>query len=406
MSSPESDDHRLQAAFDDGDLIHPSADALNLVDLARAAAWLAGSGDVTMTAGSRRIAKLIGPSQHLVLVLADGFGMDLLEAMDRDSFAPSHLATELQTVFPSTTSAALTSLATAEWPVTHAVLGWFLYLPEVDAVTTILPFVRRSDEASLTTLGVTPAQAFPIRPAISGMRSRPLSLIPEALAGSVYSDYLGDGTPIQGYRGLERAVDEVVRKVTEADESTFTYLYWPTIDAVCHERGTRHPQTSAAVRRLDDELRRLSATMPPGTRVVVTADHGLLDTHESQMHWIEPRDALASCLSREPSGDTRVVYFSLRKGKETRFRDEFARRFEGRFILLSRDEALELELFGPGTPSSQTGQRLGDLVAISLGADIIRFDYLGVGRGGFTVPDVAHHSGLTPTEMRIPLIVI
>ncbi len=406
MSSPESDGHRLQAAFDDGDLMRPSADALNLVDLARAVASLAGSGDVTMTAGSRRLASLIGQSQHLVLVLADGFGMDLLEAMDHDSFAPHHLASELQTVFPSTTSAAVTSLATTEWPITHAILGWFLYLPEVDAVTTILPFVRRSDEASLTTLGVTPAQAFPVRPAISGMRSRPLSLIPEALAGSVYSAYLGDGTPVQGYRGLERAVDEAVRRVAEADEPTFTYLYWPTIDAVCHERGTRHPHTAAAVRRLDDELRRLSTTVPPGTRVVVTADHGLLDTHESQKHWIEPSDALASCLSREPSGDTRVVYFSLRKGKETRFRDEFARRFEGRFILLCRDEALELELFGPGTPSFQTGQRLGDLVAISLGADIIRFDYLGVGRGGFTVPDVAHHSGLTHAEMRIPLIVI
>ena len=401
-----SDGHRLQAAFDDGDLIRPSADALNLVDFARAAASLAGSGDVTMTAGSRRLADLVRPCQHLVLVLADGFGMDLLEAMDSDSFAPSHLAAELQTVFPSTTAAALTSLATTEWPVTHAVLGWFLYLPEIDAVTTILPFVRRSDEVSLTTLGVTPAQAFPVRPAISGMGSRPLSLIPEQLAGSVYSDYLGDGTPVQGYRGLEHAVDEVVRRVTEAEEPTFTHLYWPTIDAVCHELGTRHPQTSAAVRRLDDELRRLSETMPPGSRVVVTADHGLLDTHESQVHWIEPSDALASCLSREPSGDTRVVYFSLGKGQEGRFRDEFSRRFEGRFILLSRDEALELELFGPGTPSFQTGQRLGDLVAISLGADIIRFDYLGIERGGPTILDATHHSGLTPAEMRIPLIVI
>ncbi len=121
-----SDGHRLQAAFEDGDLIRPSADALNLVDFARAAASLAGSRDVMMTAGSRRIADLIGPSQHLVLVLADGFGMNLLEAMDSDSFMPHHLATELQTVFPSTTAAALTSLATAEWPIKHAVLGWFL----------------------------------------------------------------------------------------------------------------------------------------------------------------------------------------------------------------------------------------------------------------------------------------
>ncbi len=51
--------------------------------------------------------------------------------------------------------------------------------------------------------------------------------------------------------------------------------------------------------------------------------------NESQTHWIEPGDAIASCLSREPSGDSRVVYFSLREGPEGRFRDEFARRCGG-----------------------------------------------------------------------------
>ena len=46
---------------------------------------------------------------------------------------------------------------------------------------------------------------------------------------------------------------------------------------------------------------------------MVTADHGLLDVNESQTHWIEPGDAIASCLSREPSGDSRVMYFSIKR---------------------------------------------------------------------------------------------
>ena len=69
--------------------------------------------------------------------------------------------------------------------------------------------------------------------------------------------------------------------------------------------------------------------MPEATRIVVTADHGLLDVNESQTIRIEPGDAIASCLSREPSGDTRVMYFSLKEGQEGRFRDEFARRCGG-----------------------------------------------------------------------------
>ena len=102
-----------------------------------------------------------------MFILVDGFGMNFVEAMDDGAFAPQHLAGELQTVFPSTTSATLTTLATAAWPVEHAVVGWFLYLPEVDAVTMILPFIRRSDGRSLTELGVDPDRAFPQRPVVS-----------------------------------------------------------------------------------------------------------------------------------------------------------------------------------------------------------------------------------------------
>ena len=139
---------------------------------------------------------------------------------------------------------------------------------------------------------------------------------------------------------------------------------------------------------------------------MVTADHGLLDAGESQIVWIEPGDAIASCLSREPSGDVRVMYFSVKDGQEARFRDEFAQRCDGRFILLTTGEAFELELFGPGTPSSQTRERLGDFVAVSLGADVMRFRYPRPNAAQPPKIHVSNHSGLTPDEMRIPLILI
>ena len=401
-----SDAQRLLAAFDSGELVRPSPDVLNLVDLARATASLAGADSITLTAGGRHLVDLIGSSEHLVFILADGFGMNFLETMDSDAFAPRHLAGELRTVFPSTTATTLTTLATGGWPVKHAVLGWFLYLPEVDAVTTILPFIRRSDGTSLTELGVTPERAFPLRPVMSLIQRKSLSLFPDDIAGSVYSTYCIAGTPGRGYRDLKCAVDEVITRLDKASEPTITYMYWPKIDGVCHELGTGQSETTSAIRELDRELQRLSFNVPRATRIVVTADHGLLDVNESQTLWIEPGDAIASCLSREPSGDSRVVYFSLKDGQEARFRVEFARRCDGRFVLLTTGEALGLGLFGPGTPSSQTRERLGDLVAVSLGADVMRFRYPRPNAAQPPKIHVSNHSGLTPDEMRIPLILI
>lgn len=401
-----SDTQRLLAAFGSGELVRPSPGVLNLVDLAQATASHAGAANIPLTAGARHLVDLIGPSEHFVFILADGFGMKFLEAMDSEAFAPSHLAVELQTVFPSTTATTLTTLATAAWPVEHAVLGWFVYLPEVDAVTTILPFVRRSDETSLTKLGVTPDRAFPLEPVMSLFQRGSLSLFPDDVAGSVYPTYCIAGTRGGRYGDLKCAVDEVITRLHEAVEPTFTYLYWPKIDAVAHELGTKHPATTSAIRELDRELRRLSIHVPGGTRIVLTADHGLLDVDESRSVWIEPGDAIGSCLSREPSGDTRVMYFSVKEGQEARFRDEFGRRSGGRFALLTTEEALGLGLFGSGSPSSQTRERLGDFVALSLGAGVIQFRYPRANTEHVPQTPEATHLGLTPEEMRTPLILI
>jgi hypothetical protein len=136
--------------FNGGRLLRPSPEVLNTVDLGRAAASLAGVESVGLTDGARSIADAVAHSDHLVFVLADGLGMDLLEGLGGGLFLLDHLAAELRAVFPSTTPTALTSLATCEWPNRHAALGWDVYLPEVEAVATIIRFFRRRDEVPLT----------------------------------------------------------------------------------------------------------------------------------------------------------------------------------------------------------------------------------------------------------------
>ena len=398
-----SDVPRLLAAFDTGDLRRPSTDVANLVDLSNALASLAGAGGIALTQGARRLAELVGPAEHLVFVVADGFGMSFVEAIGPESFLPGHVATELLTVFPSTTSAALTTLATGEWPAKHAALGWFIFLPEIAAVSTILPFIRRSDGVSLTRLGVSAEQAFPVPPLVSRISRDRLSLAPADIVGSVYSRYLAGGTPGRGYKTLSEAVDAILGTVADADGPTFTYVYWPKVDSAAHEHGAAHPKVGEAVQELDLQMKRLAVEMPPGGRVVVTADHGLLDAGDDETHWIKPGDDLDQCLSREPSGDAREVYFAVRNGQMTRFRDRFTRRFEGRFLLLTTEEVEDLHLFGPSPLSAISRQRLGHFVALSLGRDVIRYRWSNAPEA--TKKYRSQHSGLTPAEMRVPLAV-
>ncbi|MCH8205998.1 MAG: alkaline phosphatase family protein [Chloroflexi bacterium] len=398
-----SDVDRLLSAFASGSLVRPSAGVTSIVDLARAVAMLAGAEGVRIGQHATELAEMIGPSDHLIFVLADGVGLSMMEQLSSDSFLLTHLAAEIMTVFPSTTAVALTTLATGEWPTRHAVTGWWTHLPEMGSAAAILPFTRRSDKRPLDQLGVTPEHAFPFPALTAGADRDPLSLLPERIAGSVYSAYAGGGHERRGYRGLRRAVDIAVARTRDSEGPTYTYIYTDRVDAVAHRRGSAHELVHAALVQLDRELARLHRGLDGRGVIVVSADHGFLDAPREARHQITASDPVLADLRFPPSGDARVMYLHVSHGAEDRVRELFQKRFGGRFFLISADEADALELFGPGPMSRETRSRIGDLVAISCGPDVIAYQ---PGRGpARLMSQESQHSGLTPQEMRVPLVV-
>ena len=399
-----SDVDRLLGEFASGSLLRPSPESANVVDLARAIARLTGADSVPPSPGSAKLAGLIAPSDHLIFVLADGLGLSMMEQLPADSFLRSNLAARMTTVFPSTTAVVLTTLATGEWPATHAVTGWFTHLQEIGSAAAILPFVRRSDARPLAQLGVAPEIAFPVPAMVRGTDRNSLALLPKAIAGSVYSTYSSGGNETAGYDDLHDAFGTVISRARQNEDQTYTYVYTDHVDVEAHRHGAAHRRVGTAMERLDGELERLAEQIEGRGRIVVTADHGFLDAPKDARHQIKASDPLSSRLRFPPSGDARVMYLHVKRGSEEIVRDLFRERFGQRFFLITADEAEALELFGPGRLSGTTRDRIGDLVAISSGPDMI--EYVARGGTGRLAAMVGHHSGLTPQEMHIPLVVV
>lgn len=84
-----------------------------------------------------------------------------------------------------------------------------------------------------------------------------------------------------------------------------------------------------------------------------------------------------------------------------------ASRFGDRFLAITLEEAEALELLGPGAIPQPARERLGDLIVISAGDDVV--DYRDSGSAERVAsrvsPRVSHHSGLSPEEMLVPLVV-
>jgi len=396
------DADRLLSEFAAGSMLRPSQDVLSIVDLGRALAMLAGVPDIRPTPGSRALGDLVGASDHLVFIMIDGLGTNLLSGVLEDSFLAAHRATDLRTVFPSTTAAVLTSVATGEWPNVHAATGWWTHLEEIGSTAAILPFSRRSDAKPLVGLGMTAEQVFPVSSLMNRIPRETLSLIPHHVVDSVYSTYMSGGRERRGHRSLVDAVNIVVERVRHASGPTYTYLYTDRVDSIAHHHGIEHPYVRDALSEVDRQVQRLAQELDGRGRIVLTGDHGFLDVPPNRRHQIRASDALLRLLRFPPSGDARVMYLHVRQGFEGRVRYLLQQRFGDQFLVLGTDQVEALELLGPGHILEPARSRVGDLIAISSGTDVI--SYNPSGGVGKMMSQRSHHSGLTPDEMLVPLV--
>jgi hypothetical protein len=388
---------RVRQWFAEGRVVHPLARPTT-VHLARAVASVAGAS-TALDDESREIAANIGESEHLIFVLADGFGMNLMEQLPATSLLRTHCIRRISAVFPSSTAPALTSFATGEWPASHGLLFWWQYMEESDISVFTLPFRERFTRRPLDELGITSEQLFHSPPRITTIPRGVLSFQPSRSADSVYSGYCYAGTPVYGYESTEDAFATVEHRVRTAKEPTYTYVYHSAIDHVEHDHGADSPEALAVLTQFDREIRELAEAVSGRARIVISADHGQFHVDDSNVLFVEEDDELLRYLKCVPTGEGPEPAFHVRPGRGSDFESVFRRRFRDHYALLRRSEVEELQILGPEPLSNLARARLGDYLALTADPVVLRYRP----EAGSMPGD---HGGLSRDEMEIPLIVI
>jgi hypothetical protein len=90
----------------------------------------------------------------------------------------------------------------------------------------------------------------------------------------------------------------------------------------------------------------------------------------------------------------------IKEGMKPQFEEAFNKAFGDCYLLLSREQAFEKRLFGPGMPHPRSIGFIGDYLAIATGTVGICYD---VPKDGEMFK--AAHAGLTADEMNVPFIV-
>jgi predicted AlkP superfamily pyrophosphatase or phosphodiesterase len=341
---------------------------------------------------------------RVCVVLADGLGRNLLK--QKAAHTPflrsvvqagqGDVPVWLDSAFPSTTAAALASFGTGLPAGQHGMVGYDVLDPGQDKVVNLLGnwdpgvdpatwqpfptvFERAAGQADVSTVSLAQFNGSPMtRAALRGGRFIP-GTTAHARTGAAADAMAGAGPSLM-------------------------YFYVNELDKAGHRYGCRSEQWEHQLEELDATVKRLNSSLPAGTTILLTADHGMLDIPESQRIDFSADSALVDGV-RHTAGEPRMVHLYLEDthldstaGRE-RLVAAWKARFGDRVWAFTREEAIAGGLFGDVRPAVEG--RIGDVMIAARDAVAL---YDGRRMRPTAMEVVGQHGSLTKAEREVPLL--
>lgn len=338
----------------------------------------------------------------LALLLVDGLGYQFLQSHAAGSVLGEHLRAPLTSVFPSTTASAITSVITGTAPLQHAMTGWHMWFEELSMVAAPLPFRRRGDGAPMLAPQRDPGIIFDTSALFSRLDVDSFMVYPRGLVDTPYTRAHRGAATLIGYRSLRDGFDVVAGLLADAGPRVI-YAYWPHFDALAHREGVGSAAAVKLFQQLDQNFARLleSAAGFDAT-VLVTADHGFIDTAPTRHIALDQYPDLVKMLEHPLTGEPRTAYCHVRDGARAEFADCVHGHLEHGCDVWESEQLIEQGFLGRGKAHPRLHSRIGDFV-LMMKDNYIIYDRAAGETAGFS--QVGVHGGTSSAEMQIPLVV-
>jgi predicted AlkP superfamily pyrophosphatase or phosphodiesterase len=347
--------------------------------------------------------------QNIIFFILDGFGMNLLKKFTSSTkFLKQNFVSPITSVFPSTTSAAITSLISGKTPWEHGAIGWTLYfkefaknidyLPNWDSITTttqdsdqynIIDYVGADnifDKISETTHKIQ--QYY--------LAHEELSQSPNIIRNSGTAEIIS----YSDHKYLFETLNKLITKKKSDKKLIFVYSSSP--DKIEHQHGVHADEVENFIKEIDSAFEKLSSQLAgTDTTILLTADHGLIDINN--YYYVNEDEKLFDSMIMPAFPEPRFISFFVKKHKMKQFEEAF-QKYEDKFLLFDREEFLKHKFLGVGKMHPKIDDFIGDYIAIAISDSAMKPIYMQNGK--WKKEFKAHHAGLTEDEMLVPLFKI
>jgi arylsulfatase A-like enzyme len=341
-------------------------------------------------------------ARNVVLIVLDALGHGYLTRNAPASALARHLVGRMTSVFPATTATAITTFLTGDAPQQHGLTGWHMYLRELGVVATVLPFRPRYGGPPFSQAGISAAALFGHVPVFDRMAVAAYAVAPERIVDSDFNAAHRGSARRRSFRTLKEFFQAVAGCLREGAERKYVYAYYPELDSLAHDHGPSSRAVAAHFAEVDAAFEHfLTHIRGSDTLVIVTADHGMIESDASCVIELEQHPELAGMLRLPLCGERRVAYCYVHPDRRTEFERYVSLRLGDYAELFPSARLIAESYFGIGTPHPRLAERIGDYTLIMKKNYQIKDWLLGESRH----VHLGVHGGLSDEEMYVPLVV-
>ncbi len=336
--------------------------------------------------------------RNVVLLILDGMGEHILKNVTPEGFLVQNEKDCVTSVYPSTTTAALTTYYSGKPPYETGWIAWSQYFKEYGRAIDMLKHKESYLHEDIskakinvfdTILKYTPVfekieekspnvKAYEIMPSYAEKKSK----------RSVRADSIDE-------------LFEDIEMLCNIPEEKFIMAYSDNPDGLLHKYGTKSEEVNNFIKDTQNKIEKMCENLPNDTIVIISADHGHKDIEKD--YSLHDYPEIEECLYMPISLESRVVGFWVKENMKKEFEERFNKIFKDEFWLMTTEEFLNKNFLGFGKKHPKIDEFLGNYIALSISNSIIKIEaYLADGKP----TKKSTHCGLSKEEMEVPVIII
>jgi predicted AlkP superfamily pyrophosphatase or phosphodiesterase len=336
----------------------------------------------------------LSAKRKIVVVLIDGLGIEQIK--QRAGHAPwlnslLNSSTITRTSFPATTSVNVGSFGTGLWPGEHGLIGHLVWdRHHNERMNLLVGWNERTDP-----LVWQPHQTVAEQAVQAGIAAHVVAAA--EYQNTPYTTVTMRGAKFNAAESWQERF-QLASSILAKKEDSITYLYIPELDKYGHKNGWTSSGYATMLEDLDVELRSFVAKLQKDCGVIITADHGMVETtKEKQLVLDDYLDAGGH--TEFYGGDTRVGFVYLDDPSSLEKLVQNLEPVSYAFDMVKTTSAIDAGWFGP--VGKEARQRLPELMLLAKGNYTLYHSKYFKPR---SFEMISHHGAMSPAETRIPLI--